>query len=125
CLARYPGSPISSTAATRSARVRSARCAGGFPRRAGRSCSWPGARATLWPGTASRERSGLPGDPALRVEGESVMAAGSPTRCRWWGGEQDRVHPVEHSAVSGQQVPHVLDPEITLEQRLGEVVAGG
>ena len=38
---------------------------------------------------------------------------------------QQRIHPVHHAAVTGQQIAHVLDPEIAFDQRFGQVPAGG
>ena len=41
------------------------------------------------------------------------------------GRRQQRVQPVHEPAVAGQQVAHVLDAEVALDQRLAEVADGG
>src|SRR5699024_4599125 len=112
-------------------------------------CGRPGAPAASPGGRGASGAGPGPGRPSLPAPPHGRGRAWSTGRREWWsrsggppprgcswqqylqhdvgggGGEEDRVDPIQHSPVAGQQVPHVLDPEIALEQGLREVAAGG
>ena len=113
---------------------RSARCRGGLPRRGAVKVSWPGRGAVgRRLGQADRRRGRvsetsrplsqpLPATRNAQPSGEAARRRPAAPRPR--GPREQRVEPVHDPAVAREDRAHVLDPEVALDGRLGEVADG-